>query len=513
MTIETIDPPVLPNGDSERWRQHSLFSLDNLYHAYRQCRRRKRNTHNALAFEQDLEAHLLELHQQLTRATYSPGDFLAFMITKPKRREIFAAAFRDRIVHHLLVAHLEPRWERRFIHDSYACRKGKGTHRAVDRLRTFSRQVSANNSRDSWYLQLDIRGFFINLNRPVLYQQLIAHEHDPVIRWLLVVILFHEPTEHCRFRQARRADFEALPAHKTLFKTAPGCGLPIGNLTSQFCANVYLDALDQFIKHTLKVRHYLRYCDDIVLLAPQRQTLLDWEQHIETFLNQRLQLQTNERRRLRPVADGIDFLGYIVRPDYLLVRRRVIGALHERLQRTENTLQQLGMQHHNDGRSVFPWPWELLELLRQWLNAYLAHSAKASSQRLTNDLRQRFLWLEEYFDWQKHRVVFRCPTPHRETRFSAQLGWFKTRLPDHILLIQQGDFWDIRLDAVLSCAHVPRLLPEVDRWPTHFPDHRLPVYQSHLWRSGLAVAWITETGRRLSGIAERALSQRWAAMG
>jgi len=242
------DPP--PAG----WPGHPLFSLENLYRAYRQCRRRKRNTHNALAFEQHLEANLVALHHALERGTYRPKPALAFLVNKPKRREIFAADFRDRVVHHVLVGHLEPGWERRFIHDSYACRTGKGTHQAVARVQTFSRQVTKNGTRRAWYLQRDVRGFFTTLDCRVLFQQLSRHEPDPAVRWLLSVFLFNDLTRNCRLRNAKRADFERLPPHKTLFKARPGCGLPIGNLTSQFFANVYLDPLDQFVKHQLKAR-------------------------------------------------------------------------------------------------------------------------------------------------------------------------------------------------------------------------------------------------------------------
>jgi len=227
---------------------------------------------------------------------------VAFLLEKPKRREIFAADFRDRVVHHLLVTHLERTWERRFIHDSFACRRGKGTHAGVERLRSFARKVTSNGTRRAWYLQLDVRGFFVTLNRRVLWDRLAAVEHDPAVLWLLRLILFHEPTENCRLRGARRADFLRLPAHKTLFRASAGCGLPIGNQTSQFGANVYLDALDQFIKHELKARYYVRYCDDMVLLSTDAEELAAWERAIGRFLEERLRLRLNDRRKLRPVV-------------------------------------------------------------------------------------------------------------------------------------------------------------------------------------------------------------------
>ncbi|TEU10313.1 MAG: reverse transcriptase [Anaerolineales bacterium] len=355
-------PPLsYEQGWGQMFRDHPLFSLENIYRAYRQCRRHKRNTVNAMLFEQNLEENLVSLHEELTIGSYWPGRSMAFLVEKPKQREVFAADFRDRVVHHILVGYLEPRWERWFIHDSYACRKGKGTHRGVERLQSFTRQVTANGTRRAWYLQLDIRGFFISIDRDILYERLAAKETDPAVLWLIRTLVFYDPTENCSMRRASRADFEKLPAHKTLFKAAPHCGLPIGNLTSQFFANVYLDALDQFVKHQLKVRYYARYGDDLVLLSEDRAVLERQEGQIGEFVFDELRLTLNDRRRLRPVSDGIDFLGYIVRPDYLLVRRRVVGACFERLARAENALIQQGLTVDDGARQVYPWPWPVLE--------------------------------------------------------------------------------------------------------------------------------------------------------
>lgn len=482
---------------------HALFSLENIYRAYRRCRRRKRGTINALIFEQNLEENIVSLHEELTAGTYCPGPSLAFLVEKPKRREIFAADFRDRVVHHLLVGHLEPAWERRFIHDSYACRKGRGTHKGVERLRSFTRKVTANGTRGAWYLQLDVQGFFVMLDRQILYRRLLAYESDPAVRWLIQVILFREPAGDCRFRSAKRGVFENLPAHKTLFKARNGCGLPIGNLTSQFFANVYLDALDQFIKRGLSVKYYVRYCDDMVLLSANKEELEEWEERIKAFLADRLRLQLNERRRLRPVSDGIDFLGYIVRPDYLLVRRRVVRSFRERLNKAEQTLVSLGMAIHVDGRSLFPWHRPVIDEVPQWLNSYLSHIRKASSHRLITALRNRFWWLEEYFIWEAGKVGLRYPVPRFALRFWQQKKWFKTRLPGHVRMIQKGGFWE--MDVQTSGTGLRR-----SQWPERIHRRGLARVKTKLWKANVPVAWIAETGRRLDRIAERALVCRWA---
>jgi hypothetical protein len=259
--------PIDARPDPDRRARHPLFDLGRLWEAYQACRRGKRRSWNAMAFEAQREDGLVALREELRLGTWQPRPSRAFLVTRPKRREVFAADFRDRIVHHLLVGHLEPAWERRFIHDSYACRVGKGTHAGVDRLQAFTRQATANGTRSAWYLQLDIRGFFMAIDRQRLYRRLARHAGDPVVRDLIARIVFHDPVAGCRLRPGASVDeFLRLPPHKTLFRAAPGCGLPIGNLTSQFFANVYLDALDQFVKHHLRATWYVRYCDDLVCL-------------------------------------------------------------------------------------------------------------------------------------------------------------------------------------------------------------------------------------------------------
>lgn len=316
----------------------SLFSLENLCRQYVACRRNKRNTANAAPPEARQELNLLALRDDLVSRTYEPARSVCFFVRRPKLREVFAADFRDRVVHHVLVSHLEQTWEPIFIHDSYACRQGKGVHKAVARLQQFMRQATANGTREAFALHLDIRNYFMRIDKASLFVMLEAKLCDDDARWLTEKLVFHD----CTVAPVLKGDprlLEKLPPHKTLFRAPPGKGLPIGNLNSQFFANVYLNALDQFVKHELKCRWYLRYCDDFVLLAHSPEQLLDWREQIRAFLAERLDLELNDaRERLRPVADGVDFLGYIVRPLHLLVRRRVVGHLREKLARAERAL-------------------------------------------------------------------------------------------------------------------------------------------------------------------------------
>ena len=485
---------------------HPLFSMESVYRAYRRCRRHKRGTVNAMRFEQNLEENLVGLHEELSAGVYRPGKSVAFMVEKPKRREIFAADFRDRVVHHILVGNLEQKWERRFIHDSYACRKGKGTHAGVERLRSFARQVTTNGTQRAWYLQLDVRGYFITLDRNILFERISSKERDPAVLWLAQMLIFHEPTENCRLHSATRADFESLPAHKTLFKAEPHCGLPIGNLTSQFFANVYLDALDQFVKHTLKAKHYVRYCDDLVLLSPDKAQLEQWEQKIEVFAHSHLGLEFNDRRKLSLVADGIDFLGYVVRPEYLLVRRRVVSALRQRLVETEKTLRELGMAGYADGHKVFIWSEPLIQELRQWLNAYLSHMQRASSHRLVQAILKRFAWLDEYFHWESDKPVLRYQMPRNVLGFSQQISSFETALSDHVLLIRVGKFWQMLPGPIRIIA---KAWERMSLLRLRFHEREESMARQLLWQAYVPVAWIGETGRRVGVIAERTLICRW----
>ena len=229
------------------------FSLENIYRQYLHCRKNKRNTINALRFEYNLEENLAKLHEELVAQTYSPSRSVCFILKQPKLREIFAADFRDRVVHHILVGYLEKFWEPIFIYDSFACRREKGTQRAVKRLQTFTRKISRNGKKRAYFIQLDIQGFFLHINKEVLYQMIAKRISDEKILWLARKVIFHDCTRNVIIKGDREL-FKKIPPHKTLFGTKNERGLPIGNLSSQFFANVYLNELDQYVKHHLKAR-------------------------------------------------------------------------------------------------------------------------------------------------------------------------------------------------------------------------------------------------------------------
>lgn len=292
--------------------------------AYFDCRRHKRNTRSALAFELDLEANLRRLYEDLVAGSYRPGPSICFVITRPKPREVWAADFRDRIVHHVLYSRVAPRFYASFIADSCACIPGRGTLYGARRLDAKVRSITRNWSRPAHFLKCDIANFFVAIDKRILAELLAARIHEPWWLELANTILFHDPRHDVELRG--RADRLALiPLHKSLFRQPDHLGLPIGNLSSQFFANVYLDVLDQFVKHCLRVRHYIRYVDDFVLLHESPQWLNAAREQIEQLLADRLALRLNASKTvLQPIERGIDFVGQVVRPWRRTIRRRTV---------------------------------------------------------------------------------------------------------------------------------------------------------------------------------------------
>jgi retron-type reverse transcriptase len=321
-----------------------IFSYENLLRCYYECRKRKRYTVNAAKFEIHFEDELLKLKKELEAHTYRPGRSICFVVSKPKPREIFAADFRDRVVHHILVNYLEPIWEPKFIDQSYSCRKGKGAHRAIKDLKRYIRKASKGNSQKAYYLQVDIQSFFVSLKKDILFEIIKRHTKNPEILWLAEVIIFHNPTSNY-YRKCQASLFDLIPDHKSLFKVSPDQGLPIGNLTSQFFANVYLNELDQFVKHKLKEKYYLRYVDDLVLLSPDKNQLKIWRDEIDRFLQEKLKLKLHPKKQILQTVDkGIDFVGYVVKPDYVLMRRRIVKNLKAKLWQFNQNLGEITEQ-------------------------------------------------------------------------------------------------------------------------------------------------------------------------
>ena len=309
-----------------------IISLGNLFGAWREFVDGKKSKRDVAEFSMRLSQNLFSLHEDLEAKTYRHGGYKAFGISDPKPRSIHKATVRDRVLHHAIYRALYPYFDKKFIHDSYSCRDEKGTHRGMRRFEEFARQVSRNNTRTCWVLKCDIKKFFASIDQKILLQILRKHIADRDTLWLLERVI-------------------------TSFTTAPGRGLPLGNLTSQLLVNVYMNEFDHYAKRELKLKHYVRYADDFVILSPEdRQTLEDFILVIGKFLEKKLKLSLHPHKvSIATWASGIDFLGWISFPDHRVLRTTTKRRMLKRVaaQPSENTVASYcGMLSHGNAKKL-----------------------------------------------------------------------------------------------------------------------------------------------------------------
>jgi hypothetical protein len=310
--------------------------------AWRAAARRKRKSPGVAGFEYALTDNLLQLEEELRTQTYRPGPYRHFRITSPKPRRISAAPFRDRVVHHALVQQIEPIFEARFSRDSYACRVGKGTHAALQRCQAFARQYP-------YVLQCDVVQFFPAVDHVLLRSILCRTIADEQTRWLIDQIL-------ASGAGVLKDEYTVVyfPGDDLLSALRPR-GLPIGNLTSQFWANCYLNELDQFVKRELRCQAYLRYVDDFLLFGDQKRQLWDWRQAIIDLLGH-LRLTVHERSStVYPVTNGIPFLGFVTYPSHRLLKRRNGLAFARRFRQQLHQLAVGALERGDITASVRGW--------------------------------------------------------------------------------------------------------------------------------------------------------------
>ena len=309
-----------------------VISLESVFQAYFACRKNKRRTKSALRFEMNLEENLIALWRDLNNGTYQISRSNAFIVTRPVIREIFAADFRDRIVHHLVIERLLPLLEASFYPNSYSCRKGKGTLYGIRSIYRQLKECSKGFTQECFVLRLDIRAFFLNINHAKLVERLdrlIVENYNGsdkrILRHLVKQIVFHRPQELC-IKRGGSALWELLPRGKSLFYQRPGFGLPIGNLTSQLFANFYLNAFDNFVKQQ-RGMYYGRYVDDLVLIHRDKAFLKAFLTQVSHFLNNHDGLKLHPRKIiLSHYAKGFSFIGAFIRPYRLYVGKRLKGC-------------------------------------------------------------------------------------------------------------------------------------------------------------------------------------------
>lgn len=326
-----------------------LISIENLFQAWDEFKKGKRKKRDVQVFERNLEHNLFNLHQKLTKKTYRHGQYTEFYVNDPKRRHIHKAEVADRVVHHLLYKYLYEIFDKTFIFDSYSCRLEKGTHCAVKRLEKFTRVVSKNYSQDYWALKLDIKKFFESVDHDILKELIAKNVREPNIMWLTSQVI------------------DSFP-----LGVEPLKGVPLGNLTSQIFANIYLNELDQFVKHKLKTKYYLRYADDFIILDTSLDTLFYCFKTLKQFVESNLLLSIHPNKIItRKLAWGIDFCGYIVLPHYILPRTKTKRRIIKKV--LANNISN------------------------QALQSYLGYFSHAKSFKICQELRNLF-WLKPHAD-------------------------------------------------------------------------------------------------------------------
>ena len=310
-----------------------IISLENLLNAWEEFIKGKRRRKDVAEFSEDLSLNIYNLHLDLLNKTYIHGKYTAFNISDPKPRNIHKASVRDRLLHHAIYRILYPYFDKKFISDSYSCRLNKGTHKAINKFREYARKVTKNNTKQCFILKCDIKKFFASIDHQILLWTLGVHIKDQDTLWLLnqIISSFHTPRVDVAGRHI---------------------GLPLGNLTSQLLVNIYMNEFDQFIKHKLKIKYYIRYADDFTILSSDKTTLLHNIRYIECYLKNELKLQLHpDKIFIKTLSSGLDFLGWVHFSNHRVLRtatrRRMARNLAKNYSK-EMLISYLGLLRHGN---------------------------------------------------------------------------------------------------------------------------------------------------------------------
>ena len=327
-----------------------IIAVESLFGAWERFQLGKKKRKDVQIFNYHLEDNIFDLHTSLKKSTYTHDKYIPFYVNDPKQRHIHKATVKDRLVHQAIYSALYPIFDPTFIFDSYSCRNDKGTHKAIQRLQVFLKKSSKNYSQNTYVLKCDINKFFASVDKDILLSIIIKTIQDGKTILLIKEVL------------------DSFPQ-----------GLPLGNLTSQLFANVYLNELDQYIKHDLRIKHYIRYCDDFIIVNQDKEFLLSLIVKIEGFLWHRLKLQLHPRKViLRKFSWGIDFLGYVVLPHYILPRTKTKKRLFHKLDRKMEELTRDYISYDSFNQSF---------------QSYLGYLKHANSFKLKQRLRNHLYFL------------------------------------------------------------------------------------------------------------------------
>ncbi|MBU1557950.1 reverse transcriptase/maturase family protein [Patescibacteria group bacterium] len=336
-----------------------IISTENLFRSWNKFKKGKTKKEDVLIFEYELERNIFKLHKGLKNKIYKHGTYKSFYITDPKRRYISKAIVLDRVLHHAVYRKLYPLFDNVFISTSFSCRKGKGTHRGVFWLEKIVRKISRNHTKPCFILKCDIKKFFDSIDHSILIKVLSKRIKDKETIMLLKEII-----------GSFSSDFSNLFERK---------GVPIGNLTSQLFANIYMNEFDHFMKQELKVKNYARYTDDFVIVSNERDYLIDILKPIDNFLYKKLKLTLHPNKiSIHKAHNGIDYLGYIVLPYYKLLRTKTKDRIYKGIQRRIK-------EYKGDRISK--------KKAKQSLQSYLGALSHADAYKISEDLKNSF-WFQ-----------------------------------------------------------------------------------------------------------------------
>lgn len=361
-----------------------IINPGNLFKAWEEFKSGKLHKPDVLLFELHLEDNLFQLYRDLKHHTYKHGEYHSFFITDPKLREINKATVRDRVLHHAIFRVLCPLFEPTFISNSFSCQIDKGNHKGVECLSKIVRGVSKNYTRRCFVMKCDISKFFNGVDHQILLSIIKRRIKGDNFYWLIEEIIgsFGHEIESQFQLELFGLQSEVSKIHKQQSMSINKRGIPIGNLTSQIFANIYMNEFDQFVKHKLKVKHYCRYTDDFVIIASNQQHLKDLLSKIQLFLQNELKLELHPNKiSIRKVRQGIDFLGYVVLPYYRKVRTKTKNRIFKKLKQKIDLFK---------GREISE------KSLHQSLNSYLGVFSHANAYNFDLELKNKFwFWRNE----------------------------------------------------------------------------------------------------------------------
>lgn len=341
----------MPKSLNNLWEE--VVSFENLLEAYKEARKGKRCKNEVLQFGYNLEENLINIQNHLIWKSWSPGKYRTFYVYDPKKRLISAPPFEDRVVHHALIKVIEPIFERKFVFDSYACRKNKGIHAAVLRLQSFLKRAKRNFQK-VYVLKADISSYFPSINHQILFNILKRTIRDKNVLWLCEKIIYESG-----YRQH---------------------GIPVGSLTSQLFANVYLDALDHYVKDDLGVKFYVRYMDDFIIIGNSKEVLWELLEKIKNFLL-KLKLHLNPKTNVFPAYRGVDFAGYRTWATHILPRKRNVKNFRNKVK-----WMKKGYKCGSIG----------IEYIRPRIMSFLGYMKHCSSYITTKKIFQEIIFIKDF---------------------------------------------------------------------------------------------------------------------